>query len=183
MSQLVISWSRSSLCSYHSKYVAPFQRQAHPQCQAWENWYGWWYCHHIRFTSALWKWHSKHYDIIIRIIAQEPLLFLWTVTFILHPLFQEAFRAFHNNPAFVRKYMRAIHIGRVRNDEPSEAEPEAKRVVEIKQDFEKLRQTAHKMVSASCKRATRLLAQLLDFSKRQGFGKCHNSLWVVVDKL
>ena len=76
--------------------------------------------------------------------------------------------------------MRAIHIGRVRNDEPSEAEPEAKRAVEIKQDFEKLRQTAHKMVSASCKRTTRLLAQVLDYSKRQDLAKCR---WVVVDKL
>ena len=116
-------------------------------------------------------------------MTQEQLLFLWTATFILRPLFQEAFRAFHNNPAFVRKYMHAIHIGRVRNDEPSEAEPEAKRAVEIKQDFEKLRQTAHKMVSTSYKRATEILAQLMDFSKRQGFPKCHNLVWVVVNKL
>lgn len=53
---------------------------------------------------------------------------------------QEAFRAFHNREEFVRRYMKTLHIGRIRRDDTS-------RDSVIKRDFEALRQTAKNMVS------------------------------------
>nr|WPT09939.1 front end desaturase A [Namalycastis rhodochorde] len=49
----------------------------------------------------------------------------------------EAFRAFHNDLGFVKKYMKAIHLGQLENDE--------KKTEDVQEDFEELRQTAHKM--------------------------------------
>ena len=48
----------------------------------------------------------------------------------------EAFRAFHNDLPSVKKYMKAIHRGHVASNEKDE---------EIKQDFDKLRETAKQM--------------------------------------
>ena len=55
-------------------------------------------------------------------------------------LLQEAFRAFHNDKDLVRKYLKAIHVGAV-EDEDKDAE--------VKKDFEDLRKTAQKMVCTS----------------------------------
>jgi fatty acid desaturase 2 (delta-6 desaturase) len=49
----------------------------------------------------------------------------------------EAFRAFHNDPVMVRKYMKPLHVGSL---VPSEEKQK-----EIKEDFEQLRQTVTKM--------------------------------------
>nr|WAY16334.1 front-end fatty acid desaturase group A [Platynereis dumerilii] len=49
----------------------------------------------------------------------------------------EAFRAFHNDLNFVKKYMKAIHIGRL-NEEDREPK-------DLQTDFEEIRQAAHKM--------------------------------------
>ncbi|XP_072180684.1 acyl-CoA 6-desaturase-like [Diadema setosum] len=49
----------------------------------------------------------------------------------------EAFTAFHNDETFVRKYMKAIHIGKLRDEEVEEKD--------IVKDMEELRKTAEKM--------------------------------------
>lgn len=56
-------------------------------------------------------------------------------------LFQEAFRAFHNDQDFVRKFMKTLHVGNI-------GQTEQDKDLEMKKDFEELRQTAHKMVRA-----------------------------------
>ena len=53
--------------------------------------------------------------------------------------FQEAFNAFHNDPEFARKYMKAIHIGSLKKEDAV--------IPDIRKDFLNLRQTAEKMVS------------------------------------
>lgn len=50
----------------------------------------------------------------------------------------EAFRAFHNDHDFVRKYMKALHVGSVGETEQDKDET-------LKKDFEELRQTAQRM--------------------------------------
>lgn len=57
-------------------------------------------------------------------------------------LIQEAFRAFHNDLSAVRKYLKPIHRGQVEDVSESKSSEEA-----MKDDFDKLRQTAHNMVS------------------------------------
>ncbi|KAK6165628.1 hypothetical protein SNE40_022520 [Patella caerulea] len=49
----------------------------------------------------------------------------------------DAFRAFHNDLNFVKKYMKAIHIGTVKPEDQSE--------IELRSDFRELRKTAEKM--------------------------------------
>ena len=54
-------------------------------------------------------------------------------------LFQEAFRAFHNDPKFVRKYLKALHIGSLPESEYKQDD--------IKKDFEELREKVTKLAS------------------------------------
>ena len=56
-----------------------------------------------------------------------------------YPPLQEAFTAFHNDEQYVRKFMKAIHIGQIGKEHE-----ECKDVVK---DFAELRKTAEKMVS------------------------------------
>lgn len=65
---------------------------------------------------------------------------------------QEAFRAFHNDLGFVKKYMKAIHLGQLETDE--------KKTEDIQEDFEELRQTAHKMVGLKSQRELFIIIKL-----------------------
>lgn len=49
----------------------------------------------------------------------------------------EAFNAFHNDPEFARKYMKALHIGSLKKEEAV--------IPDVRKDFLNLRQTAEKM--------------------------------------
>ena len=60
--------------------------------------------------------------------------------------FQEAFKAFHNDMAMVRKYMAPLKIGRLSEDPGAGKENRRKKEEEMKTDFEELRLTAKKMV-------------------------------------
>ena len=60
--------------------------------------------------------------------------------------FQEAFKAFHNDTAMVRKYMAPLKIGRLSEEPGAGKENRRKKEEEMKEDFEELRLTAEKMV-------------------------------------
>lgn len=56
--------------------------------------------------------------------------------------FQEAFTAFHPDMNVVKKYLKPIHIGHLQEDTHHKD-------LDIKKDFEELRQTAEKMVGGN----------------------------------